>query len=696
MAAAFLLCLCSCSKEVQEAETYGYVDISMAEDGSLELVPAGTKADELSDVIAIEICDYRGEPVVSAADYTTLSNPMEMLSGKYTAKASSGELKAASFDAPFYYASADFTIFTDRVTPLALTLTQANVKVTANISQRIRDNFKSFVLTVSNGEGELVYDMAAGTLSKVGYFGVTGKLSYSLSLTNNQNQTYGPITESFTDVKAKQHYALSFDVGEVSGEVGAGEFSLIISNSQTIKEHNILIDFNTAFVPVFDWSFAGDLNLTGGEPVNAEVEVSMKKTPVSLLISHHSAVLAAAGLDYETELVGADAQLIDRLAGIGIRANSLTASDLMAVIDFSDFLPYLAPGTYEISLYAKNEEKDFTESFKVNVKGSNRVQLLSAKPWTRHAEVEAKWTSAEQPEVLGFAFKAANGAWTYVTDVQVDATAKTYSASLYGMNADTHYQVAAIYGSRPAYSAIASIQTGVEQYIPNMNFDGWYQSGKIWYPNTSSSEFYWDTANGGSDALSIYPTVPETSLVVKGKAARLESKSVTLVGIAAGNIYSGRFVKAHMSLSNPGADLDWGVPFSARPLALKGWYHYLPKNINVVNKSKKDTDELDTGQIQILLTDWPEPFRISTKDGKFVDFANDPQIIAYATMDLTAATGEYTEFELPLVYRSDRTPKYIVVVASASKKGDYFTGGVGSVLYLDEFDLIYDPQKLSK
>ena len=49
-------------------------------------------------------------------------------------------------------------------------------------------------------------------------------------------------------------------------------------------------------------------------------------------------------------------------------------------------------------------------------------------------------------------------------------------------------------------------------------------------------------------------------------------------------------------------------------------------------------------------------------------------------------TGEYRD--------RTRTPKYIVIVAAASKYGDYFTGGVGSTLYLDEFSFVYDPAEL--
>ena len=51
---------------------------------------------------------------------------------------------------------------------------------------------------------------------------------------------------------------------------------------------------------------------------------------------------------------------------------------------------------------------------------------------------------------------------------------------------------------------------------------------------------------------------------------------------------------------------------------------------------------------------------------------------------------------MPLVYRNDRTPKYIVIVGAASRYGDYFTGGKGSVLKLDEFELVYDSDGLTE
>ena len=51
----------------------------------------------------------------------------------------------------------------------------------------------------------------------------------------------------------------------------------------------------------------------------------------------------------------------------------------------------------------------------------------------------------------------------------------------------------------------------------------------------------------------------------------------------------------------------------------------------------------------------------------------------------------YRPFEIKLDYRStSRVPTYMQITCSASKYGDYFTGGSGSVLYVDEFSFDYD------
>ena len=70
---------------------------------------------------------------------------------------------------------------------------------------------------------------------------------------------------------------------------------------------------------------------------------------------------------------------------------------------------------------------------------------------------------------------------------------------------------------------------------------------------------------------------------------------------------------------------------------------------------------------------------------------NDPHVIAYGRLQYGESVPEYTPFEVEFNYRdTQRVPRYIVIVASASKYGDFFTGGDGSVLHVDEFSLDYD------
>ena len=82
--------------------------------------------------------------------------------------------------------------------------------------------------------------------------------------------------------------------------------------------------------------------------------------------------------------------------------------------------------------------------------------------------------------------------------------------------------------------------------------------------------------------------------------------------------------------------------------------------------------------------------------------SDNPSIIAYGgiisqdnTTDNEGNTKGYVQFTIPLEYRSLKQPTYIVISGAASRYGDYFTGGLGSTLYLDELELIYDPEELT-
>ena len=231
------------------------------------------------------------------------------------------------------------------------------------------------------------------------------------------------------------------------------------------------------------------------------------------------------------------------------------------------------------------------------------------------------------------------------------------------------------------------------QQLYNMDFDTWSKSSGAWnlYPNdATAAQKVWDTANHGLSLLGVNGTSPEYNHVAvsgEGKAAcKIESKKV-LWAFVAGNLYTGRFGRI---VKFSGAELFFGVPFTARPRALRGYYHYKPGIINYAQEPYLDREgKLDEGQIEVILTDWDKPYHIITNDEEFIDGATDPHVIGRAAINLTKDNGGYVSFEIPFNYRSGAIPSYIVITAAASKLGAYFTGSSKSTLYIDEFEFVY-------
>lgn len=255
--------------------------------------------------------------------------------------------------------------------------------------------------------------------------------------------------------------------------------------------------------------------------------------------------------------------------------------------------------------------------------------------------------------------------------------------------------------------------TGAQLY--NMSFDFWTMSGKGWYPYgaeaSDEEKSIWATSNKGTaETLGRNATTPETSfLALSGdgkQAAKLTSQTINVVitkKFAAGNLFTGEFCGLK-GLS--GADLAWGVPFTDRPKSLHGHYCYQPATIDMTDSAHSSLKgQGDSGHILVILADWDKDnrwegygegaiddqgrFHVINSDNQFVDIDNDPAIIGYGSMVFDRHMDAYEEFSIPIEYRNSRTPKVVVIVAASSRYGDYFTGGSGTALYLDEFEFKY-------
>ena len=139
--------------------------------------------------------------------------------------------------------------------------------------------------------------------------------------------------------------------------------------------------------------------------------------------------------------------------------------------------------------------------------------------------------------------------------------------------------------------------------------------------------------------------------------------------------------------------LSFGRAFTERPTRVRGYLKYTTAPIShAINEYKPLIGQPDTCIVWCALIDAAEPFEIRTNPSNRQLFNPDAEdVIAYGKIEYGENVASYSPFEFKLNYKStSRVPKYILLTASASKYGDYFTGGAGSTLWLDDIELLYD------
>ena len=281
--------------------------------------------------------------------------------------------------------------------------------------------------------------------------------------------------------------------------------------------------------------------------------------------------------------------------------------------------------------------------------------------------------------------------WIKVPDEWIYHDGGKFTGRLIHLAPNTTYVVRAY--SSGEYGAEMEFTTESDIQLPDASLDEWWQDGKVWNPWSEGTSSFWDTGNKGATTLGQSNTQPTDETVTGlGKAAKLETKFVGIGSIgklAAGNLFSGQYIKT----DGTNGILNFGREFKGRPTKLKG---YMKHNCTTISHTSSEFSHYkglnDTATIYIALADWNEPLEIRTNPKNRQLF--DPEaenIIAYGKLESGKSVVDYTEFEIELEYRAtNRIPNYIVVVGSASKYGDYFTGGDGSILWLDNLTLEYD------
>lgn len=274
------------------------------------------------------------------------------------------------------------------------------------------------------------------------------------------------------------------------------------------------------------------------------------------------------------------------------------------------------------------------------------------------------------------------------------------------------YIVTAENGSTAEYVASVSSQVtvygfetwvaGVEGQEPDMTFynpDGWCSSnaGVQMLKGMGLADHY--AVEATNDAHSGEKAALITSVDTKGK----DMAFAKVPKVTTGSLFLGTFITDIFNTLN---STKFGIPYSAKPVSLKGWYKYTPgPDFYVVNEQPYDQhcheavlDKTKTDEFMISVVLY-ETEEYDTKNwSDCLTGAADTEKNIYTSSRVAAIAqligGEQTEwkeFNLTLDWKKEYNAdtKYrMAIICSASKDGDKFWGAPGSTLIVDDFELV--------
>ncbi len=308
--------------------------------------------------------------------------------------------------------------------------------------------------------------------------------------------------------------------------------------------------------------------------------------------------------------------------------------------------------------------------------------------------------------------------WTTVDQSAITVGDGSFSTIIKGLEPNSEYEFLATLGNDTSEVITATTESLLP--LPNGDFEQWSfpatfngRPNKSWFPFLEGGEQYWGSGNQGATTLgegyNLTTPSEDTAPQSKGKfSADLQSKNT--LKFATGSIFTGAYLKT----AGTNGIIGLGRPFNSRPVGIRGWLKYnqgivdmvgsVPPGVSIV---KGETP--DQGSIFMALGTWEPaqygvsayekeplgtaeiPLIVDTRDPSTFFNKNSDAVVAYGEMIFNETIGEWREFEIKLDYRTlSVQPTHLVIVCSASRYGDYFTGSSKSKMLLDDLELIWE------
>ena len=623
-----------------------------------------------------------------------------LLSGDYHVDVTAGDSVPASFDKKYYKGSTPFTI-TKGTTQAEVKCKIANAVVSATFDESITTMLSDYSLTVSNADGSLTF--TEENVSQKGYFmmdSADDSLTYVLTGKRVSDGSEYSYKGAVKQPKGGFEYAMTVKYGNADlEEIGGAFIKVEVDEKEIVVYDNHTLTMPPAF-SAEDFTFADGLINSPGDFQAMTLYVSCIPGLKSCTVS--GSMMTAMGFDDGSyNLMNSNVQTILKEKGIDVHYKESKQGDVVKgyilTMDIAaNLLNSMPEGEYTMYFNA-TDNSGKTSMGTLNITATNAYVI------TQDAAVSNVNTySATVTALIADATKSGYGIkyrkkgeanWTTATST---VQGSSITASLSGLTANTTYEYTAV---TDGYTAPSKTFTTLQALtIPNGDFESWSKSGDIQLIAPSTSEMFWDSGNHGAAYFGGNLTTPESTIKHGGNySARLASKYVT-VKFAAGNLFVGKYLKT----DGTNGVLGYGRPFAARPYALHGYVKYNPGTIDKVSSgapSECQKGNPDKGIIYVAMLDnttktydgeqWPVVIKTKTNE---LFSKNDANVLGYGEWSSTSTTAGdgMIEFTIPITYTNmNVVPSNIVICCAASAYGDYFSGSTSSVMYVDDFELLY-------
>ena len=702
--------LFSCKEGSDLSEADGTLNLSIGVSDKVNVVSRSLS--EETEAVLSQDCKvriYSGETLVQKYQgIDQVPSQIQLASGDYSVRVTAGDSVAASFDKRFFEGRKEFRIEKGAVSNVEVNCGIANTVVAIVWDESLKQVFnEDYQVTVTSSTGELVY--SSTNADAKGYFSLPEddrKLTCKFTATTLGGKSYESSSE-LSDLNPATLYNLTYSYKEMqSGPTGGAALNIEVEDvplgdtyTITLKQRPVIV-CKDAEEQLYDLEHPLYLELNTQADYDIQVSTSAS---LASLVFQNDRFTDWGGSGNQLDVVTLDEQGTETWKSFGISIEKTQGSngDVWTIHFSSELIAKMtaSEGSVETTIEAVDAEKKSRKVVWTIVASDATVRTDAVEPyevWTSKATLHGT-ALRKLAFTPGFRYRVKGSTeWTRVSDIELSEDA--FSKEITGLTPGTTYEYQAMDGEQ-ASSVTCEFTTEVALQLPNASFESWSgDSPKHIYAD--GEDMFWDSGNEGASTLEGNITLPDETYKHSGKySAKLKSQ-VIVTQFAAGNIFIGKYLKTEMDGFTGHGVLGFGRSFTSRPKALRGYIRYesgvVDKGGNMISKGQQDI-----GIIYIALTSGDgESYDdgstwsciVRTKNQKYFD-KNATNIIAYGeqTWENSTSGNGMIEFTIPIDYRKlDEVPNRIVLVAAASKFGDYFQGSSGSTMWLDDVELIYE------